>query len=53
MSNVNYYFRKELFVAVEGMYTGQFIYCGKKAQLNIGNVMPIGKTNSTLPICPP
>jgi len=37
-----YKIRKELFVAVEGMYTGQFIYCGKKAQLNIGNVMPIG-----------
>ena len=34
--------RKELFVAVEGMYTGQFIYCGKKAQLTLGNVMPIG-----------
>ena len=24
------------------MYTGQFIYCGKKAQLTLGNVMPIG-----------
>ena len=24
------------------MYTGQFIYCGKKAQLTVGNVMPIG-----------
>jgi large subunit ribosomal protein L8e len=22
--------RKENFLAVEGMYTGQFIYCGKK-----------------------
>ncbi len=22
--------RKELVVAAEGMYTGQFIYCGKK-----------------------
>ena len=38
-----YKIRKELFVATEGMYTGQFIYCGKKAQLAIGNVMPIGK----------
>ena len=25
------------------MYTGQFIYCGKKAQLTVGNVMPIGQ----------
>ncbi len=24
---------KELFVAVEGMYTGQFVYCGKKGIL--------------------
>jgi len=37
-----YKIRKELFVAVEGMYTGQFIYCGKKAHLTLGNVMPIG-----------
>merc|ERR1711897_53913 len=34
--------RKETFIAVEGMYTGQFIYCGKKATLTIGNVMPVG-----------
>merc|ERR1712088_664730 len=33
--------RRELFIATEGMYTGQFIYCGKKAQLTVGNVMPI------------
>merc|ERR1712002_1298282 len=30
--------RTELMIAPEGMYTGQFIYCGKKATLNIGNV---------------
>jgi len=35
--------RKELFIAAEGMHTGQFIYCGKKAQLTVGNVMPIGQ----------
>merc|ERR1739848_719990 len=37
-----YKIRKELFVAAEGMYTGQFVYCGKKAQLTVGNVMPVG-----------
>lgn len=26
--------RKELLVAAEGMYTGQFIYCGKKGNRN-------------------
>ena len=30
-------------VAVEGLHTGQFVYCGAKAQLAIGNVMPLGK----------
>merc|ERR1712096_425295 len=32
---------KELFPAVEGSYTGQFIYCGKKAQLIVGNTLPL------------
>jgi ribosomal protein L2 len=32
---------KETMVAAEGMYEGQFIYCGKKAQLKIGNIMPV------------
>jgi len=30
------------FIAAEGMYTGQYIYCGKKAALTIGNVLPLG-----------
>lgn len=34
---------KHLMVAVEGLYTGQFVYCGKNAELGPGNVMPIGK----------
>jgi len=34
--------RKELFIATEGMHTGQFIYCGKKATLQIGNILPVG-----------
>ena len=34
--------QKELFVAAEGTYTGQFLYCGKKAQLVVGNVLPVG-----------
>merc|ERR1712228_151352 len=40
-----YKFRKtqELFVAAEGTSTGQAIYCGKKATLHIGNVIPLGQ----------
>jgi len=32
---------KELMPAVEGTYTGQFLYCGKKAQLIAGNTLPL------------
>merc|ERR1711865_814531 len=40
-----------LFVAVEGMYTGQFIYCGKKAALAIGNILPLGSMPEGTVIC--
>ncbi|CAB0029742.1 unnamed protein product [Trichogramma brassicae] len=43
--------RKELFIAPEGLYTGQFIYCGKKANLTIGNVMPVGTMPEGTIIC--
>jgi len=33
---------KELMVAAEGMYTGQYVYCGKNAALTVGNVLPVG-----------
>ena len=33
----------ENYIAVEGMYTGQYVYCGAKAQLAIGNVLPVSK----------
>jgi large subunit ribosomal protein L8e len=32
----------ELLLCTEGMYSGQFIYCGKKATLSVGNVLPVG-----------
>jgi len=35
----------ETFIAAEGMFTGQFVYCGAKATMNVGNVVPV----STLP----
>eukprot|EP01113_Clastostelium_recurvatum_P000204 TRINITY_DN1009_c0_g1_i1.p1 TRINITY_DN1009_c0_g1~~TRINITY_DN1009_c0_g1_i1.p1 ORF type:complete len:259 (-),score=43.73 TRINITY_DN1009_c0_g1_i1:61-837(-) len=37
-----YQTKKELFIAAEGMYTGQFVYCGKRADLTVGNVLPLG-----------
>lgn len=33
--------RIEFFVAVEGMYTGQFVYAGAKATLSVGNILPV------------
>merc|ERR1712151_1191793 len=40
-----YKYRKvtETIIAPEGVCTGQFIHAGKKAQLNIGNIMPIAR----------
>jgi len=29
-------------VAAEGIFTGQYIYAGKKAAMNIGNILPVG-----------
>merc|ERR1712126_381187 len=43
--------RKELFIATEGMHTGQFIYCGKKATLQIGNILPVGQMPEGTIIC--
>ena len=39
------------FLATEGMYTGQFIYCGKKAALQVGNVLPLGNMPEGTIIC--
>lgn len=43
--------RKELFIAPEGMYTGQFVYCGKKANLQIGNVLAVGTMPEGTIVC--
>merc|ERR1712096_135496 len=32
---------KELMPAVEGIYSGQFVHCGKRAQLVVGNTLPL------------
>ena len=40
-----YKLRSETFIATEGLHTGAFVYCGKKATLAVGNVLPV----STLP----
>ena len=46
-----YKINKETFVAAEGMYTGQFVYAGKKATLTIGNVLPLSSLPEGTIIC--
>ena len=46
-----YKMRTETFVAAEGMYTGQFIYAGRKANLQVGNVLPVGTMPEGTIIC--
>lgn len=46
-----YKLRHENFIACEGMYTGQFIYCGKKATLQIGNILPVGVMPEGTVVC--
>lgn len=46
-----YQHQKELFVAAEGMYTGQFVYCGKKANLMVGNVLPLRSIPEGAVVC--
>merc|ERR1711966_387520 len=41
----------ETIVCAEGMYTGQFLYCGKKAQLKVGNVLPLSSMPEGTVIC--
>jgi large subunit ribosomal protein L8e len=41
----------ENFIAAEGMYSGQFIYVGKKAELQIGNVLPLESMPEGTIIC--
>lgn len=43
--------RKETFIATEGMYTGQFVYCGKKATLSVGNCLPLASMPEGTIVC--
>merc|ERR1711862_811263 len=42
---------KQTFIASEGTYTGQFIYCGVRADLAIGNVLPVGQLPEGTIVC--
>lgn len=40
-----------LVAAPEGLFTGQFIFAGKKAELTIGNILPLGQIPEGTVIC--
>jgi len=42
---------KQRFIAAEGMYTGQYVYCGVKADLTIGNVLPLASMPEGSIVC--
>lgn len=48
-----YKYKKDtkLICAPEGLYSGQFIFAGKKANLDIGNILPIGSIPEGTVIC--
>lgn len=46
-----YKLKHELLVAAEGMYTGQFIYSGKKAAMTVGNILPLSALPEGTIVC--
>lgn len=42
---------KQLITATEGMYSGQFVYAGKKATLSIGNTLPLNQVPEGTIVC--
>ena len=51
MVSYHYQVDKELFIAAEGMYTGQAVYCGKKAEVGVGNVLPLRELPEGTVVC--
>ncbi len=41
----------ETFVASEGMHTGQYVYCGVRAQIAVGNVLPLAAMPEGTVVC--
>ncbi|SCZ89327.1 BZ3500_MvSof-1268-A1-R1_Chr1-1g01110 [Microbotryum saponariae] len=46
-----YKMRTETFIATEGLSTGAFVYCGKKATLSVGNVLPLAALPEGTIVC--
>ncbi|TYZ65778.1 hypothetical protein PybrP1_009979 [[Pythium] brassicae (nom. inval.)] len=46
-----YKLNHELLIAAEGMYTGMFIYSGAKANLTVGNILPLSALPEGTIVC--
>lgn len=46
-----YKMRTETFIATEGLATGSFVFCGKKATLSVGNVLPLAALPEGTIVC--
>merc|ERR1711881_108444 len=46
-----YKLRTETFIATEGLSTGAFVFCGKKATLAVGNVLPLAQLPEGTIVC--
>ncbi|GAA5861878.1 hypothetical protein JCM8547_008583 [Rhodosporidiobolus lusitaniae] len=46
-----YKLRTETFIATEGLSTGAFVFCGKKATLAVGNVLPLSQLPEGTIVC--
>jgi len=46
-----YKLRKETMIAPEGLHTGQFVFCGKKANVQVGNILPLAAMPEGTIIC--
>mmetsp|Transcript_18588 Transcript_18588/g.28930 ORF Transcript_18588/g.28930 Transcript_18588/m.28930 type:complete len:257 (-) Transcript_18588:6103-6873(-) len=43
--------KKFNFLAIEGMFTGQTIFCGQKAKISLGNILPLSSIPEGLLCC--
>merc|ERR1739838_299904 len=46
-----YQIQRQVVVAAEGMHTGQYVFAGTKAKLQVGNMLPVGKVPEGIPVC--
>ena len=51
MGSYRYKTRTETFIATEGLSTGAFVYCGKKAAIAVGNVLPVSRLPEGTIVC--